>query len=123
MVDARVTDEKNPLMFQDIIIPDGATGLSNAVYLHGFTPLRINMPATWTTAALTVLVSDDNVTYRNLYDASGNEYTIQAAASRSIILPPADFAGVQYLKLRSGTSGTPVDQNGDRTLRLEVRPL
>ncbi len=84
---------------------------------------RIIMPATWDAAVLTFQVSQDNSTWNNLYDANGTEYTVQAAASRSIILPPADFVGIRYIKVRSGTAGSAVTQTsaGDRIISLVTR--
>jgi hypothetical protein len=80
--------------------------------------MAIHMPAAWTTASLTFQGSPDGITYQNIYNASGAEYSVAAAASRDIILPPGDFAGFRYLKIRSGTSGTPVTQAADRTLTV-----
>lgn len=85
--------------------------------------VRIGMPTQWTAAAITLSVSPDDVTYRNLYDRNGNEYTIQAAASRSIILPPADTVGARFVKVRSGTSGATVAQTAAVTLQLVARPV
>lgn len=99
--------------------------VSAAFALDGMGAIRINMPAGWDAAGLTFQVSMDGVTYINLYDKFG-EYSISSSvvgASRSIILPPADFAGVRYMKVRSGTSGTPVNQTADRVISLVVRPL
>jgi hypothetical protein len=33
-----------------------------------------------------------------------------------------DWIGVRYMKVRSGTSGTPVNQGGARTITLVVQP-
>lgn len=81
-------------------------------------PCRIIMPGTWTTADLTVQTSIDGATWNNLHDVYGTEYTIKAAASRSINLPIADFLGVRYMRLRSGTSGSPVNQAAERSITI-----
>lgn len=83
---------------------------------------RIDMPAAWTAASLTFQVSNDGVTYNNLYDASGNEYTVTTAASRGVVVPLVDFLGASFLKIRSGTSGSPVTQGADRVLTLQLVP-
>lgn len=44
--------------------------------------------------------------------------TIAAAASRGIIVPLHDMIGFRYIKIRSGTAGTPVNQTDARTLTL-----
>lgn len=95
-----------------------SASLSGAVYLGSGTLSKIIMPAAWTAANLTFQVSDDNVTYSNLYDASGTEYVVTAAASRAIIVPVSEFQGFRYLKVRSGTAGVAVNQAAARTLSL-----
>ncbi|MBW7970964.1 hypothetical protein [Bradyrhizobium sp. BR 10289] len=95
--------------------------LSGSVDLGRQRAVRVIIPATWTAANLTFQVSYDNVTFSNLYDSSGNEYTVQAGASRSIILPVADFIGIRYLKVRSGTSGAAVNQTSAATLIIPVQ--
>lgn len=105
-------------------IASGATGLSAIVDLTGLTIVRIIMPGTWVAANLTFAASETaGGTFTNIYDALGTEYTVVAAASRRIIVPPADLLGDCHLKIRSGTSGTPVDQTATRTLTLKVRGL
>jgi hypothetical protein len=103
-------------------IANGAS-LSGAVNLSGFTLIGIDMPASWTAANLTLQASVDNSTWDNVFDQTGTEVTITAAASRFILLNPADFVSVRYLRVRSGTSGTPVNQGGARTITLIVRAI
>jgi len=100
------------------------TSLSPAIDLadYGYRPIAIVMPAAWTAANLTFQGSHDGSTFNNLYTSAGVEYLVTAAASQYIILNPADFLGVQVLKIRSGTSGTPVNQGADRTLSLVIKP-
>lgn len=98
-----------------------AASLSGAVALSGKGIIRIVMPGTWTAANLTFQTSADNNTYNDLYTSTGSEYTVTAAASRSIILPPADFVGINYIKVRSGTAAAAVNQGGSRDIILIVR--
>ena len=107
-----------------VTIPSGATGLSGAIDLQDARAARLMMPATWVAAALTFQTSMDGVNYSNLYDVNG-EYTISTAvvaASREIILPLQDFIGIRFLKIRSGTSGTPVDQTANRSIGIQRVP-
>lgn len=106
----------------DVTIANGGS-LSGAIDLAGRTAIRLLMPAAWTAAVLTLQFSPDGVTYNNVYDSFGTEYTIQAAASRAILLVPADFLGVRYLKLRSGTAGAAVNQGADRAITVVSRPV
>lgn len=96
--------------------------LSGAVDCSAGRAARISMPAAWDTANLTFQASADGVTYNNLYDSSGTEYTVTAAASRSILLPLVDFISIRYLKIRSGTSGSAVNQTAARTITLVLVP-
>jgi len=92
--------------------------LSDPIDAGDLRAARVQIPSAWTTANLTFQTSIDGVTYADLYDGNATEYTIQAAASREILLPMVDFLGVRYLKIRSGTSGTPVAQAAARKLLL-----
>lgn len=102
-------------------IANGAS-LSGAVPLGNGGLTRIAMPAAWTAANLTFQTSYDGVTFANLYNHEGTEYTVQAAASREILLPLADFLGVRFIKIRSGTSAAAVAQGAERSLKLVVQP-
>ena len=104
-------------------IANGAS-LSGAVDLRPYgTPARLVIPAAWTTANITIQTSYDGVNFNDFYDSVGSEYTITVGgASRSILLPLADFIGVEWIKLRSGTTGTPVNQAADRTISIVCVP-
>jgi hypothetical protein len=82
------------------------------------------MPAAWTTAAITFQASADGTNFFNLFNTSGVEVTIAAPlASQFIPLDPADIISANYLKIRSGTSGAPVNQGADRIVTLVTRRL
>jgi hypothetical protein len=104
------------------IIGGDATGLSGAVELGAARLARITMPQSWTPADLTFAVSDDGEVFADLYDADGAEYSIKAAASRSIILPLSDPLSAQFIKVRSGTAGAPIQQGADAALTLVLVP-
>lgn len=93
--------------------------LSSPIDLQGKRLSHIMIPSAWTTGNITFQVSTDGKTYGDYYDASGTEYTATVGgASRTILLPFADFIGVQFVKLRSGTTGTPVNQAAERIIGL-----
>jgi hypothetical protein len=96
------------------------TSLSAAVYIRGGLVSVIEMPAAWDAANLTFQSSGDGTNYFNLYDEFGTEVTANASTSRRIRLEPSQWAGTQYLKIRSGTAGTPVNQTAERTLYVEI---
>lgn len=100
-------------------IPAGATGLSAPIWCNGFWLVSIQMPATWATADLTLQASMDGVNYFDVYKADGTELVISAAQQRMIRLN--EFQTWPYIKLRSGTAATPVNQTAERTLLLDLR--
>lgn len=103
-------------------IASGAS-LSGAIDLVGINagmlPIRaIIMSTSWTAANLTFQAgshSDD--TFLNVYDGAGNELTVSAGSGRMIVDIP-ELAAPPALKIRSGTSGTPVNQAAARTIYL-----
>lgn len=107
---------------QTMTIANGAS-VSGSLQMYGQSVIRVVMPSGWTAAVITVQTSGDGSTWNDLYDRDGNEYTIQAAAGRSIIIAPADFAGMNYIRLRSGTSSAAVNQGAQRDIVLIVRPV
>lgn len=98
-------------------IANGAS-LSAAVSLETGRLFALQMPASWTTANLTFQASHDGTTYADMYDEEGTEVTVTAAASRVIVLEPARWLGIRCLKVRSGTSGSPVNQGAAREITL-----
>lgn len=105
------------------LISSGSS-LSAAINLGGLRLFAIVMPAAWTTANITFQVSADNgATWSNLVDQNGTELTAVAGAGQCIVLSPTQFSAFQYLRLRSGTNASPVNQAADRTLQLIVRSV
>jgi hypothetical protein len=90
-------------------IPAGQA-LGSGVQLSMMTLCGIIMPATWTAASLTFQACVDGASWEELYDNAGNEITITVAASRYIIIPPTLLLPMPYLKVRSGTAASPVNQ-------------
>jgi hypothetical protein len=104
------------------IVPTGAS-LAGAVDIGGSALCAIQTPSDIDSATeLTFSVSYDGSTYANLYDDGGTEYSVTAAASRSIVLNPTDFWGVRYVKVRLGDAGSPTTATAARTLTLSLRP-
>ena len=98
--------------------------LSEAVDLTDVRALAIQTPASINSAtALTFQGSVDGSTWANLYDSTGAEVNVPAAASRFIALDPAIFAGIPFLKVRTGTAGSPTAQAADTTLMLVAHGL
>jgi hypothetical protein len=112
------------------LLASGAAAASPAitggVALGADTLVGIWMPATWVTAALTFQVSPDGgTTWVELFNDSGSAISITAAASQFISLVTNSnytWRGINMLKVRSGTSGSPVVQTGGATVTLIGRP-
>lgn len=125
----------NTLFVKDITLAAGATGLSEAFTFNGgHAIVGLIMPATWTTADITFQISMDTVahvpadsapsSFHNVYDESGGEVTVASpVASSAIMLGQNVYITGNYFKLRSGTSGTPVDQTASRTIRVIYRSV
>lgn len=99
------------------------TALSNAINVGTKVLCGIQMPAAWDAANLTFQVSyDSGVTWQDLYDGLGTEIAVTSpAAGKYLAVDPSDYAGIVFLKVRSGTTGTPVNQTADRTIVLVSR--
>lgn len=93
--------------------------LSAAIDLGTARLAYITMPAAWDAADITFQASPDGqVPHSDLYDSTGAEYTVKAAAGRTILINLADLMGVRFLKIRSGKSGAVVNQTALRALTL-----
>ena len=89
--------------FVDVTIASGQT-VSNAVNCLGTVLVGIQTPAALTGTSLTFQVSDAGVTFFDYYNAAGNQVTVAMSVDKRIGLLPADFAGIQYIKLVSSSA-------------------
>ncbi len=98
--------------------------LSDTIFTGGLPVCAIQMPAGWDAAALTFQAAGDlAASVANVYDKEGTELSATVAASRFIQLDPALLAGAKYLKIRSGTAGTAVNQTAERKLVVVLRVI
>lgn len=103
------------------VVIENNGSLSGAVDLGGRKLVAIDMPSSWTAASLTFQASADGVTYDNLYDGA-TERALTVAASRYLAQAIGDWVGIRWLKVRSGTAASPVNQTAERVLTLVVQP-
>lgn len=108
---------KNDFTTETATIANGAS-LSNAVNLGTSDLISIIMPAAWTAAALTYQFSVDGTNFYDAYSGTAELTATSAGASRMISINAATYDAARYIKIRSGTSATPVNQAADRTLTL-----
>jgi hypothetical protein len=105
-----------------VLIANG-TAISAATPLGAKTLVGLSMPAAWTAAGLSFQVSPDGgTTWQELVDTTGAAISFTVAAATFMQVTPSSWRGVNMIKVRSGTSGSPVNQGADRTLTLAVRP-
>ena len=107
-------------------ITDG-TSLSNEVNLtlpNNSSPIYmfLIMPAVWNGTAITFQASDEQGgTYKNVYDTGGTEISLTVANNR-VIVPTAAIqaalTSLTHIKIRSGSSATPVNQQDDRSIKI-----
>jgi hypothetical protein len=104
-----------------VTILNGAS-LSGAINIGAKMLCAITIPVSWSAAGLSFQVSDDGgATWGNVYDSTGTEVTVTAAAGQRVSINSLAFAGVDFIKVRSGTAGTPVNQLADRVLTIVSR--
>lgn len=95
------------------------TSLSAATDLGPYRVFAIVPPTSWTAASLTFQGSSNGVDFYDLFDDTGTEISVTVTASKYIILTaPVKLLGLRWLKVRSGTTGTPVNQGADRIVKL-----
>ncbi len=94
--------------------------ITSAINLDRNTLGGIGIPGTWTAADLTFEVSMDGTTFFDMRNAAGAEVQVPVTAGDWVSFDPDDFAAPLYVKIRSGTSATPVNQGADRVLTYSV---
>jgi hypothetical protein len=107
--------------YPTVTIANGAA-LSNAIDLGDGELYAIFMPAGWTAAAVTFAAATSLAgTYNLVENAAGTELSLATpGASDVITLDPEAFRGLRFIKIRSGTAGTPVNQGAERVITLAV---
>jgi hypothetical protein len=95
--------------------------LSEALDCSGGDLVRITMPGGWSNAALSFMVSTDNIYFNDLYFADGREVVVMVTPGCGVIVPPAASASIAWIKFRSGTTDHPVVQPVEREFAVAVR--
>jgi hypothetical protein len=108
---------------ETVTIAAGAS-LSNVIPIGSYKYMQIIMPSAWTTANLTFQTcTTSGGTFTDVYDEDGVEVNISASTSRSILFSDESVMLISslFLKIRSGTTGTPVNQAAARTIYLILK--
>lgn len=100
-----------------VTIASGQT-VSNAIDLGEMAVVGLITPSAITSTAVTFQASADNVTYNQVTKVDATVYSVTVSASKHIVIPPADLAGIRWLKVVAGSA-----EGGDRTIYLTVRAV
>jgi hypothetical protein len=106
-----------------ITFPSG-TALSSSIDLRspdlfGFNPLILITPAAWTAAVITAQLSLDGTTWSDIHLLTG-EFTTTGTvlANQAHVFTAYPFRGMPFVRFRSGTSASPVNQAADRVVTV-----
>ncbi len=115
-------DKRNAIV--KAVIANGASE-SNIINLGDYKCIDIYMPNGWTTAALSFLISPtySGYNYETLEDDLSAEVSVAAQAESVIALDTnvVNMVAGKFIKIRSGTESTPVNQAGARTIYLILK--
>lgn len=100
-----------------VTVASGQT-VSNAIDLGELAVVGLVTPGTITSTAITFQASQDNVTFSQVTKVDATVYTLTVSASKYIVIPPADLAGVRYLKVVAGSA-----EGADRDIILMLRAV
>ena len=106
--------------YAEVTWPAGGTA-SKSITLSGVTVCGFHIPAAFTGTSITFLVSDtgtDQGNFNTLTDDAGATISYTVSASKYARAKPADFAGVQCMKVVSGSS-----EAANRVVKIAVREI
>jgi hypothetical protein len=106
----------------EVTVADSAS-LSGAIDIGTYVVCGFIPDSGWNTAALTFQASFDGTTYYNLFNGASELAYAAIAASSWVAVDPAVFMGVRFLKVRSGTSGSAVNQTGASVVTVVTRTI
>lgn len=105
---------------------EAGESLSGVIDVRGYAHIGLLMPAAWTTAANITFqaCSTATGTFVDVYTDTSVEVAVTGVAvdkAISIDLNSSALAPYPYLKIRSGTTGTPVAQVAERTIIVALK--
>lgn len=101
-------------------IPAGQS-LSDVLDCSAAPPVRIRMPADWTSANLSFQVSHDGVNFTDLFDNAGKEVMVSVAPGTSARLSGNWVSAPVFLRFRSGPRDSPVKQQQARVFGVALQ--
>lgn len=99
-----------------------SASVSSSVDLRYGALVGVYVPASWTSASITLQASRDGVTFQDVRNVTGDDFELRAGAGNCFLpLAPLELQGVKHVRLRSGTAAVPVNQAAERVLTLVTR--
>lgn len=124
LVDGSYIRVRTPIVVEEVTIDENAA-LSGVIPLGGSTDgvaqlVGLQMPSAWTAASVSFDVSWDGTEWASLrFD--NQEYVVDAAADQAVMLEVDALLAWPFVRLRSGTSGDPVNQDAARAIKCFIR--
>jgi hypothetical protein len=110
---------------QELLIPSGTATSApldmTSQELHGYLPVAVLTPATWTSAKLAIQISVDNVSWFSVHQWLTNgpfDTSNAVAANQCHIIDGYVLRGIPYVRFISGTVAVPVNQAANRILTI-----
>lgn len=97
-----------------------AASLSDALHIGIMEPVAIALP-TIDSAKITFQGSVDGTTFYDVHDSTNSEVEEPATTGDLYLDLPDALRGVNYLKIRTGTSAVAVAQSAERTIPVVLK--
>jgi hypothetical protein len=104
-----------------VVIPSGQSE-SGTLELVTETVVGVYMPDQWDAADMAFSASQDGTNFADVYDF-GSPLTVQADAGWYVPLDYTKFVGVAFLKIKSVSGGSPLNQTAEREIVPVFRTL
>jgi len=101
-------------------IIEAGQSLSNGIDCSAGTIVRLTTPRNWDLANLSFQVSNDGITYNDLYLPTTGEVIIPCGPARALNIDPTRWPSAVFLKVRSGSSKEPIVQSAQRKFETTV---
>lgn len=90
---------------QNFAVANGAQISTNAIDLQKGAVVGFIMPHVMTSTAMTLQACDTATdTFLDVYTRDGTQYSVTVAIDHYINIPPADLAGIRFLKIKMGSA-------------------
>lgn len=112
-----------PIIYTKTVTVADGQSLSGSAFLETYELCGVITDSGWNTAALTFQGSYDDTNFFNVWNGASELSYAAVTASIFVVFDPAIFLGIPYIKVRSGTSASAVNQTGNSVVTLVMRPI